>query len=71
VNGILVPPGDRDAIVNAITKLLQDEGLRNRLVTNARKKFLENYSTQAVLSKMEAVYEELLKKKGLSSGMFT
>ncbi|MGQ9603057.1 MAG: glycosyltransferase [bacterium] len=70
-DGILVPSRDPEAIARAIMRLLNDKALAESLVANARKKFLENYSTQAVLSKMENIYAELIEKKGIKMNKFT
>ncbi len=70
-NGILVPPEDSNAMANAILRLANDDDLRDKLGKNARKKFAESYSSEAILSKIEALYDELLEKKGLCLGKFT
>ena len=36
VNGLVVPPGDVDALVDALARILDDEPLRNRLASGAR-----------------------------------
>lgn len=54
VDGILVEPRDADAMVDAIIKLKSDEGLRNKLVVNARSK-VEKFAWKVVKPKWEAL----------------
>jgi len=45
--GILVPPGDHDALKAALQSLWEDERLRSSLGTAARKRAMDNYSDEA------------------------
>lgn len=51
-DGLLVPPNDVDAMVNAIIKLQEDQNLKNKLVFNARKK-VEKFDWKEVKVKWE------------------
>lgn len=57
-NGLLVPPGNPEALANAILTLLNDESLRRRLGHNARQLIVEKYSWNIITNKIEKVYYE-------------
>ncbi|MEM2261510.1 MAG: glycosyltransferase family 4 protein [Ignisphaera sp.] len=59
VNGILVPPKNTKALVEAIIQLLEDRDLRRKLGENARKLIVEKYSWQKISEKVERVYYEM------------
>ena len=46
VSGVLVPPGDVEALAEAVRRVLADRGLRARLVDGGRRR-AEQYSTDA------------------------
>jgi rhamnosyl/mannosyltransferase len=54
---IHVPPKSEQALASAITALLQDDELREKMSKNAREK-AEQYSWKRVVRKLEEVYEE-------------
>lgn len=60
VSGLLVPSGDAVALGEAIELLLEDDGLRDRLVTNARATMLANHTRDAMIENLEAVYRDLI-----------
>ncbi|MBF8150996.1 glycosyltransferase family 4 protein [Winogradskyella sp. F6397] len=51
-DGLLVPPNNTDAMVNAIIKLKSDEHLKDKLVTAARSK-VENFAWDSIKIKWE------------------
>ncbi|WP_246035914.1 glycosyltransferase family 4 protein [Winogradskyella algicola] len=53
-DGLLVPPNDVDAMLNAIIKLKEDQNLKNKLVINARKK-VEKFDWKQVKVKWETL----------------
>lgn len=65
-DGILVEPGDREALARAIIDLLNNRPRMEVLGRNARKKAIERYSPERVLAELEAIYAELLGRKGLA-----
>lgn len=58
--GWLVEPGSARALADAICKLSEDEGLRERLGTAGRESILERFNWRKAAEETLAVYEELL-----------
>ena len=58
--GILVPPGDVEALQNALERLLTDSALRERLGANARRFLEENFDQTACLDTMEAYFRRVV-----------
>lgn len=65
LTGILVDPGDHQALAKAIIRLLKDKGLRQKMGEEARKRVDERFSTEKMVVEIEKIYNELLKKKGM------
>jgi phosphatidylinositol alpha-mannosyltransferase len=57
--GVLVPPGDPDALAEAVVGLLGDEPRRERLGAAARQIAVEHYSWDDIARRLAAIYEEL------------
>jgi len=57
--GLLVPPGDVDALAQAIVSLLQDEPRRREMAREGRAR-AEAYSWTNIASQVESLYRELL-----------
>jgi glycosyltransferase involved in cell wall biosynthesis len=57
--GILVPPGEPDALADAVVKLLDDEPRRQSMGAAARRLAEERYSWDEIGRRLAAVYEEL------------
>ncbi len=62
VNGLLVPPGDEQALTDAINLLINDTATRSRMGTQAQKDFEEKLDYPAFYKKMTDLYRSLLKK---------
>ena len=56
VNGILVPPRNATALAEAILSLLEDQGKRVFLGTNAEEKITREFSLDRMLDQYEALY---------------
>ncbi len=54
--GLLVPPGDPDALAGALQALLDDDGLRARMGLAARAAVLQGYGTDVVARRLLALY---------------
>lgn len=59
-HGILTPVGDTRKIAESIVRLLKDTPLRERLGRAAREHIVGNYSTQHIVDRYEALFQELL-----------
>jgi glycosyltransferase involved in cell wall biosynthesis len=61
VDGLLVPPGDAEALAGACNRLLSDGELRDRLVTAARRKVETQFSDVTVPARLVAAYTNVLR----------
>jgi glycosyltransferase involved in cell wall biosynthesis len=57
--GVLVPPGEPQALAEAVTALLEDEPRRERLGSSARALAQERYSWDDIARRLAAIYGEL------------
>ena len=60
LHGILVPVGNIEKIAESIVRLLQDAPLRQRMGEAARELIAENYSTNHIVDRYEALFREIL-----------
>ena len=61
VNGVLVEPGDEEALASALAGLLDDETRRGRYREAGRATIVSRYSFAARMEKIRVLYDELLK----------
>ena len=60
VNGLLVPPGDEQALTDAINRLINDTATRSRMGTQAQKDFQNDLDYPTFYTKMTDLYRKLL-----------
>jgi len=60
VTGLLVPYGDAPALAAAVTRLLSDCGLRERVRAEAARKVARDHGREAMALRTESFYRELL-----------
>jgi len=66
VTGFLVPPKDPEALAQAMLRLMElPKEKRQEMGEAARQHILANFSLDRVVDKWEALYRELLVKKGI------
>jgi glycosyltransferase involved in cell wall biosynthesis len=62
-NGICIPPGDPEALANALETLAADRTLRDRMGAASFEKILTRYSWERSIGELEAYYEELVRSR--------
>ncbi len=62
VSGLLVPPGDPEAIAGAVVRVLQEPALRLSLTSNASQT-LHAYSVDAMMARIHHLYAQLIDTK--------
>ena len=62
IDGLLVAPGDADALAKAIRTLANDEGLRKRMGEEARQTFRSRFSYNIFFNKILDTYSHVLKQ---------
>jgi glycosyltransferase involved in cell wall biosynthesis len=63
VSGILVPPGDVEALGSALARVIEDEGLRQRLSVGARRCYVEKFDVRSYAERLGALHIGLLERK--------
>jgi len=67
--GLLVEPNDPDALVAAISRLLDDEALRRRLGANGRERVTQRFTWQVTARGTAACYDAILTGSALPDSM--
>ena len=68
VDGLLIPPGDAEALANAIARLMDDVDLRQMLGQRARAKVLEKFNLERNVARLAAVLRQRLPGDGAAVG---
>ncbi|NVO21363.1 MAG: glycosyltransferase family 4 protein [Bacteroidetes bacterium] len=63
INGILVEPGDLEALKKAVIKLLSDADLRSEMSNNNYQKIKKDFSATSNMQKLYRIYTEVITKK--------
>jgi colanic acid/amylovoran biosynthesis glycosyltransferase len=58
VDGLLVPPSDLEALIEALARLMDDENLRDRLATSGRARILEHYDLGRNVEGLAAIFTQ-------------
>ena len=65
--GILVPPGDKEALAGALARLIDDADLRLRLGKAGRRKVEERYDARVMVARHLAVYQAAWRERRIVS----
>ncbi|MGB3851201.1 MAG: glycosyltransferase family 4 protein [Tunicatimonas sp.] len=60
VSGLLYENGDSLQLAEAVTRVLQDAQLRDRLITNGQRRALEDFAIQKTIDNYEAFFQKLI-----------
>jgi len=60
VSGMLVPPGDVEALAGALARVIDDDGLRRRLGEGARRRYLAKFDVRAYAKRLSQLHLSLL-----------
>ena len=63
VDGLLVPPGDSEAMARAILSLYQDRERATDIGVRAREKALKQFAVQRFVTQMQEIFESLLEAR--------
>jgi len=58
LTGLLVDPGEHEAMAQCMVKLLSDEELRHRIIAAARRRVREEFNNRELIQKLAAVFEQ-------------
>lgn len=67
--GILIPPRNVEALVQACLRLLEDESLRRKMGEAGRKLALQKFSVQRMLDQIESTYYQLQFQTGFKTAV--
>ena len=65
-NGLLVPPGNTEALTHAMMRMVRDQDSRIRMGRRGREIYEEKFSLTGMIRKIEAVYEGLQEIRDLA-----
>jgi glycosyltransferase involved in cell wall biosynthesis len=67
-NGLLAPDGDGAAAAEGVLRLLRDRAMADRLGRAGRDWVLTRFAASRLIADVDALYQELLRERGLSLG---
>ena len=62
INALLVEPGNIDSLYKEIKKICYEKSLREYLANNARKTYLQHYTSDIMASKYHEFYHRIMKQ---------
>jgi lipopolysaccharide/colanic/teichoic acid biosynthesis glycosyltransferase len=62
VSGITVPPGDRDALAEALQRLASDLPLRGRLGDGAHERYLQEFTRERMVVRTAELYQSVIRE---------
>jgi rhamnosyl/mannosyltransferase len=65
--GLLVPPGDEDALAQAILELARHPEKARRMGLAGRQRVQERFSLERMLDELEALFAEIISEERLGS----
>jgi glycosyltransferase involved in cell wall biosynthesis len=68
-SGLLAPPGDVAALGAALTRVVSDKALRERLRVGARQRFLERFDVRPYAARLARLHAGLLGGRGVEDGI--
>ncbi len=68
ITGLTVPPGDVEALAQALTRLLSDDDLRSRLGEQARTRALSEFTVPRMVKNTVEVYKEAIDRHAAYAG---
>ena len=66
-DGLLVEPGDEEALAAALRRLALDPELRARMGSASRERMLSRYAVGRLIDDIDALYRSLIARKGISA----
>jgi glycosyltransferase involved in cell wall biosynthesis len=63
ITGLLVPPGDPDALARALNTLLRDDGLRADMGEAARRRVEKEFAADRMVAETLSVYDDVLARR--------
>ena len=64
-SGLVVPPGDADALANAVERVLRDADFARRIAAAGERRVRDNFSLDAMLHAFDRLYRDELARAGL------
>lgn len=68
-NGLIIPPKNTQAIIDAMLRIMTDQQLYNHLKSNARESIVSRYDQLSLWKLIKEEYDEQLKLAGLTQNM--
>ena len=66
-NGLLFPVGDKEALIRAALRLIEDQALRNRMGNAGKTRVFNQYSVDQEINAYLGLYEQLLRAANTSA----